>query len=204
MSHRDLSARDFHRYLSSHSDECVTVRAVAGCHVAFSELMRRYKPRMQARARSALPGTLEVDDAVQDAIITAWHKLPELREPAKVRSWLERIAIRKAVDRMRTTVPSTSFDDGIGGTGYGWAAPSLAGDRYSPEKQVELSAALEALRRVLAVLPDLQRECWVLREIGGYSYEELADEFQLPHSTVRGVLARARSNVAEQMKPWRE
>lgn len=204
MDYRRSDLSDFTLSPPEHSDECVAARASSGCRTAFAELVRRHVPGMRARARAVLPGTIEVDDAVQDAIIVAWHKLPELKEPAKARVWLERIAARKAIDRLRASAATTNFDDGIRESS---AASSLAGATntgYSPAESVEMSAALGELRRVLRTLPDIQRECWVLREIDGYSYAELATELQVSPSTVRGVLARARRSVAAGMEAWRD
>ena len=52
-------------------------------------------------------------------------------------------------------------------------------------------------------LPDAKRECWVLRELGGHSYEEIAEELDIPVSTVRGLLARARKDIIVRMEQWR-
>jgi RNA polymerase sigma-70 factor (ECF subfamily) len=60
-----------------------------------------------------------------------------------------------------------------------------------------------ALSDALQELPAPQRECWVLREIGGYTYEEISDELGVPLSTVRGLLARARKDIIVRMEPWR-
>ncbi len=43
----------------------------------------------------------------------------------------------------------------------------------------------------------------MLREIGGYTYEEIADELAVPISTVRGLLARARKDLIVRMEDWR-
>lgn len=60
-----------------------------------------------------------------------------------------------------------------------------------------------ALGAALRELPEAQRECWVLREMGGYSYDEIAAELGVPVSTVRGLLARARGFLITRMEAWR-
>ena len=62
---------------------------------------------------------------------------------------------------------------------------------------------LRGLEGFLRGLPDEQRACWVLRELHDLSYAEIAYATNLPVSTVRGRLARARQNLTEGMSAWR-
>ena len=62
---------------------------------------------------------------------------------------------------------------------------------------------MQALKKVLADLPEELRVVWVLREIGGHSYDEIAIEVGEPAATVRGRLARARKTVLDRMQEWR-
>ncbi|WP_110590456.1 RNA polymerase sigma factor [Microbacterium suaedae] len=179
--------------LDAADDRIVAGRAADGDTAAFAVLVRRYTPMMRAYARRILPGTADVDDVVQDAFITAWERLPDLDEPAKVKSWLMRITSRKAVDRIRALRASDDIDE------FDPAAPP----HTAPPNVVEARVGVAALSRALAELADEQRRCWVLREIGGYSYEEIADDLGLPASTVRGLLARARKSIIVRMEQWR-
>ncbi len=185
---------DLHRSaLESADDRIIAGRAADGDTTAFAVLVRRYSPMMSAYARRILPGTADVDDVVQDAFISAWAQLPTLEDPGQARSWLMRITSRKAIDRIRAGrahVDITELD---------LPAP----DRASPPRRAEARAEIVALSDALQQLPNAQRECWVLREIGGYSYEEIAEELGIPASTVRGLLARARQYVIVRMEKWR-
>ena len=67
-----------------------------------------------------------------------------------------------------------------------------------------------AFRRLLddpvvyyADLPEDQRRCWTLRELAECSYGQIAEELDLPVSTVRGLLARARKTLLREMEEWR-
>lgn len=186
MSHdRDL--------LESADDTIIAGRAADGDTAAFSVLVRRYTPMMRAYARRILSGSAEVDDVVQEAFITAWGQLPKLDDPGRVKSWLMRITSRKAIDRVRATRPQVDLEEVV------LPAPELS----APARQAEARAGVAALSDALQELPAPQRECWVLREIGGYTYEEIADELGIPLSTVRGLLARARKDIIVRMEQWR-
>lgn len=179
--------------LESADDTIVAGRAADGDTAAFAVLVRRYTPMMRAYARRILSGTADVDDVVQDAFITAWGRLPNLDDPGRVKSWLMRITSRKAIDRIRATRPQVDLEE------FDLPAPDLS----APARQVEARAGVAALSDALRELPAPQRECWVLREIGGYTYEEIADELGVPLSTVRGLLARARKDIIVRMEQWR-
>jgi len=174
-------------------DRIVAGRAIDGDVDAFAVLVRRYTPMMRAYALRMLNASADVDDVVQESFVTAWQRLPELEEPAKVKSWLMRIVSRKAVDRVRSRRAHADIDE------VEQAAPPHA----SPPRVAEARAEVEALAAALRELPDDQRECWVLREIGGCSYDEIAEQLGVPVTTVRGLLARARKYIIVRMEEWR-
>ncbi|WP_221585187.1 RNA polymerase sigma factor [Microbacterium sp. G2-8] len=178
--------------LEEADDHIVAGRAADGDTAAFAVLVRRYTPMMRAYTRRIMPGSADVDDVVQEAFITAWQRLPELEEPSRLKSWLMRIVSRRAIDRIRATRPSADL-----------VVEPPTPESTSPTRVTEARAGIEALGQVLAELPDAQRQCWVLREFGGCSYDEIADELGIRTTTVRGLLARARQHIIVRMEEWR-
>jgi RNA polymerase sigma-70 factor (ECF subfamily) len=182
-----------HGALERADDRIIAGRAIDGDVDAFAVLVRRYTPMMRAYALRMLNASADVDDVVQESFVTAWQRLPELEEPAKVKSWLMRIVSRKAVDRVRARRAHADIDE------VEHAAPPHS----TPPRVAEAKAEVEALAAALRELPDEQRECWVLREIGGCSYDEIAEQLGVPVTTVRGLLARARKYIIVRMEEWR-
>lgn len=178
-------------------DGILAQRAADGDELAFAAIVRRHAPYLRAYVIRLTGSSAEADDAVQDALITAWERLGELKEPDRLRSWLTTITSRKATDRMRGRRPDAPIDD-LAATGS-----EVAADASGPEERAVAASGLDALAQVLAGLPGDQREIWVLKEVGGLSYEEIAERTGEPLSTVRGRLARARATVLEQMEGWR-
>lgn len=174
-------------------DRTLAGRAADGDMLAFEQLVRRYSPMMRAYAARLLPSNNEVDDVVQEAFITAWEKLPTLEDGGAVRSWMMRIVSHKSMDRIRAHKRHSGLDD------HDLPAPESA----SPAGITQARSQLEALSHALTELPEQQRHCWVMKELGQYSYEEMAAELDLPVSTVRGLLARARKNLIPRMEAWR-
>lgn len=188
-----MEGERFRSALEQADDGIVAGRAMDGDVAAFAVLVRRYTPMMRAYTQRMLNASADVDDIVQETFVTAWQRFSELEDPAKVKSWLMRIVSRKAVDRIRALRPTLDVDD------VERAAPSSG----APERIVEARAGVAALGAALQELPAAQRECWVLREMGGYSYDEIAAELDISVSTARGLLARARKYMIVRMEEWR-
>ena len=75
--------------------------------------------------------------------------------------------------------------------------------RVDPAHTTEVNAQLHALARILATLDSELRVCWVLREIEELSYREIAQTLSLTEPTVRGRIARARTQIIQRMEQWR-
>jgi RNA polymerase sigma-70 factor, ECF subfamily len=178
--------------LDDAADALLAQRAADGDELAFAVIVRRHAPYLRALTTGLLRSNADVDDVVQDAFITAWDKLPDLRDGRGLRSWLAAIAARKATDRLRRRRDQTPLDD---------VDPVAPGD--DPAASAELSSQMAALGRALADLPDEVRITWTLREVSGRSYEQIAADLDVPVSTVRGRLARARAHLLDRMMEWR-
>jgi len=178
--------------LDAASDALLAERSADGDTVAFGILVRRHGPYLRAFATRLTGSAADADDAVQEALIAAWNQLSTLEDPAKVRTWMTSIVSRKSTDRLRRRKPSSELDDQRPDT-----------HERGPEARAIATSQLDALAGVLSALPEGQRQCWVLKEVGGYSYEEIADELDLTPAIVRGRLARARATVISEMEVWR-
>lgn len=75
--------------------------AMAGDRMAFSDLIERDGPLAYRAALAVLGSAEDARDAVQNASLRAWQRLPDLREPSAWPSWYRRIAVRAAIDYAR-------------------------------------------------------------------------------------------------------
>lgn len=76
-------------------------RARAGDPEAFVALMEHHKVDLYKVARSYLHSDADAADAMQEAVLTCFEKLPQLRNPTQFKTWLTRILINKCNDRLR-------------------------------------------------------------------------------------------------------
>lgn len=179
--------------LAEASDSILVARAIDGDQSAFELIARRHGPLMRAYAVRILGSDLESDDVVQETFVLAWQKLADLTEGVALRSWLLRIVTNRAIDRMRLRKNHADIAD--------WDAPTPA--ERSPAHIVEQRLTIDAATDALSRLPEAQRRCWIMKEVGGSSYSEIAEQLDVPVSTVRGLLARARQTLVDEMEAWR-
>lgn len=169
-------------------------RAGMGDREAFTRIVHRHGPAMYRLARRVLLDDGDAEEAVQDALVAAWHHLDDFRGTAALRSWLFRLTLNKAhnVRRRRRPEPREA--------GEQEARIDPAGDPVRGIIENELVAALDD---ALASLPEPQRVAWLLREVDELTYEEIAEIMHTSRDVVRGLLHRARRRLAERLAAWR-
>jgi RNA polymerase sigma-70 factor (ECF subfamily) len=180
-------------------DELLAARAAEGDETAFEVLVRRHTPALLRLARRLLDeppgGGGAAEDAVQDAFVVAWRRLPEFRGDAAFGSWMYRILTNRCLNVLRArrgTQPLESVPE-----------PPAPEHQASPARAAESAASLRALSEALSGLTPEQRACWVLRELHGLSYEEIAAAVGIGEPAVRGRIFRARRHLTEAMRTWR-
>ncbi|WP_174589056.1 RNA polymerase sigma factor [Streptomyces sparsogenes] len=184
----DLLGRDL-------PDGLLAVRAAEGDEDSFAILVRRHGSSLLTLARCMLGSPQDAEEAVQDAFVSAWRRLPEYRHSAEFRTWMYRITVNRCLTMRRRRPPPLSLDVVV---------EPAAGDAWSqPARSAEQDAATAALSRALAELDVGQRICWILREVEGLPYKEIAHVTRTSEPTVRGRLFRARRSLQEAMGPWR-
>jgi RNA polymerase sigma-70 factor (ECF subfamily) len=179
--------------LAEADDRVVAGRAADGEPQAFEVLVRRYGGLMRVYARSILGSNDEVDDVVQESFVTAWQQLESLNDPGAIRSWLMRIVSRRSIDRLRRRREHDDIEE----------RDPPTGEDTSPLHVAEARSLASSLGTVLAALPPPQRRCWLLKEVSEYSYREIALALEIPETTVRGLISRARTNIVREMQAWR-
>ncbi|KIQ16842.1 RNA polymerase sigma factor [Rhodococcus sp. MEB064] len=177
------------------NDAALVDAAVIGDRVAFEAIVAAHGPAMFRYARNMLRDEGLAEEVVQDAFVAAWKNLGNYRSDSALRTWLFSITAHKAIDATRRRVPRPAeewlFDDAV----------SDASD--DPEVRATESGFLAELRRALASLPQVQRSCWLLREVEGMSHVEIGEVLSMSPSAVRGQVTRARRTLSERMAAWR-
>lgn len=166
------------------------VAAVESDLEAFGELIRRHQDFVYGAALRVVRNPVLAQDVAQDALVRAYKALPDFRGQAAVRSWLYRIATNLALNAVqrRKEYPADELPESV--------APG------GPERDVVRNQMAAHLRAAIEELPEDLKQPLVLREYGGYSYQEIADELEVPLNTVRTRILRARRALRTVMEEW--
>ncbi|TDT33772.1 RNA polymerase sigma-70 factor (ECF subfamily) [Naumannella halotolerans] len=182
-------------------DATLVLRARDGGTEAFDQIVDRYQGPLYRHALRMVNDSSDAEDITQDVLVGAWRRLEQLRDPSSLRSWLYRSSTHRCLDQLRSRRPSDSLDDTV-------ADGRPLGDRVAdhhpwPDRSAISKAEWEALVALVRRLPPTQRAVWLLSEIDGFSYEEVAVIVRTTPDGVRGRLARARVALARGMVDWK-
>jgi RNA polymerase sigma-70 factor (ECF subfamily) len=179
----------------------VVVRAQDGDLLAFERLVDDYQTPLFRYASRIVADRQLAEDVVQDSLIAAWRKLPALNEPRAFRGWIYQIVTSRCLDALRRRKSEPVLIDGMD---VSEQSPLHDQQRHiDPASQVELRATMDSLQPIVAELSVDQRLCWLMKDVHGLSYAEIATALDISISTVRGRLARARRHLGERMASWR-
>ena len=195
------------------SEEQLLVRVREGDEAAFESLVERYHRPMLAVARAHVRGAAVAEEVVQDAWVGVLRGLNRFEERSSLKTWILRIVANTAMTRgvrEARSVPFSALDPGDEG-------PAVDPDRFqgpdgsdpgqwlagrAPADWTELPETILAGRETvqlvtaaIAELPDAQRTVIALRDIHGYTSEEVCDALDLSPGNQRVLLHRARSHV---------
>jgi len=190
------------------ADAALLVRLRAGDEAAFMELVDRYGPLMLRIARTYVPTQAVAEEVVQEAWLGVLQGLDRFEERSSLKTWILRIVINRARtrgERERRSVPFTSFETGdepaVDPDRFlapdhpqypgGWSSPP----RAWPEDQLLAKETLAQVREAITHLPPRQQEVIVLRDVEGWSPEEVSAALELTDGNQRVLLHRARSKV---------
>jgi RNA polymerase sigma-70 factor (ECF subfamily) len=151
--------------------------------LAMSHLDLVYGAAMRATRSREL-----AEDLVQETYRVAFERWNTLRDPAACRAWLLRILYNAYIDERRRRLRLVPIEGN---------ALEVEDTRASadPCRSAQVRLSFERLDAALDRLPADSRWLFILRELEGLSYQELAEALGIPIGTVRSRLARLRVNL---------
>jgi RNA polymerase sigma-70 factor, ECF subfamily len=158
---------------------------------AFEILIEGYSDRLYSIALRITGSPQDAEDAVQDAVLSAYQAWAQFRGEARGSTWLYRIVVNAALQRVRRR----PAEEELSATGY--EASTVIDWSEDLSRRVEEADLHELLERGIALLPAELRIALVLRDVEGLSTTDAAAIMDLSEAALKSRLHRARVLLRE-------
>ncbi len=177
-----------------------------GDESAFEQLWRKYEQRIYNHCLRMVGDEEEGHDLTQEVSIKVFRKIKNYEHTYAFYTWLYRITVNCCIDYLRKKhrhaqeVSLTSgSDDQSPDQPREYSIPD---ETLVPDKTLLNQELSEVIDRALLQLSVKLREIFVLKEVGGFSYEDISDILGCSRGTVKSRLFRARERLQELLEPY--
>jgi RNA polymerase sigma-70 factor (ECF subfamily) len=182
------------------NDRELVKRAQKDDKEAFEELVRRHQARVFAVAGGILRNKEDVEDIAQQVFLKAYFSLKRFDQRAAFSTWLYKITVNECWDLLRKRkVRPLLYEADLSEE----QARQYGASEERAEQAQDVSERLEKrqeLERLLDCLEERDRTMLVLKEVQGFSVEEIAEVLGINGNTVKVRLFRARQRITERLK----
>lgn len=190
--------------MKEEAEKLLIEKAMQGDLNAFEVLVKQYEGKVFAVAYRLCGDRQEGEDLAQEAFLKAWRGLSKFRGEAALATWLVTIVTNIWRDRQRrhqlksvSLDEPKSFEDGE-------VFYQVSDQGPGPEALYETKELQQQLQALINELKPEFRMVLVLRDIQGYSYEEVANMTQTSLGTVKSRINRARNYLKDKVMAARE
>lgn len=184
-------------------DDGLVQEAKKGDRQAFDELVKKYYKKIYNLAYRFVGDSEEASDLAQEIFTAAFQNLKKFRGDSKFSTWLFQIASNRGKNRFKYLKRRGYFQNRSQGDDDE--------SRYDPQNTIpdtsnnpeKLLASEQTRKMVQDVINDLEpdhKEIVILRDIQGFSYDEIASILDLPEGTTKSRLHRARMVIKDKLK----
>ena len=176
-------------------------RAQAGDESAYESLVRIHQQRLLAVVGGILRRNEDVEDIAQQALVKAYFSLKRFDQRSAFGTWLYKIAVNECWDYFRKKkVRPLVYESGLSEDQLR-QMEATPDSREGPAREgggaARLTEQRDLLDRLLGELDEKDRTMLIMKEVGGFTVEEIGDVLDLNVNTVKVRLFRARGKLAE-------
>jgi RNA polymerase sigma-70 factor, ECF subfamily len=171
--------------------------AQTGTEAAFEELIRRHQQRVFALVGSILRRREDVEDVVQQVFLKVFISIKRFDLRSAFSTWLYKIAVNECWDYLRKKkVRPLVYEADLSEEQVSRLDGIVSADRQQPDAN-ERAEVKEMLEWLLEKLPEQDQQLLVLKEVEGFSVQELAEILDLNVNTVKVRLFRTRARLMD-------
>ncbi|RYM35078.1 sigma-70 family RNA polymerase sigma factor [Brumimicrobium glaciale] len=186
-------------------DLIIVNRAKIGDQAAFAELMTRYREPVYFMLLKMIKNTDDAEDLTIEAFGKAFNRIEQYVPNYAFSTWLFKIASNNCIDHIRKKrISLTSIDHMYTNENGESVGMQVDGGFLDPEETFIKQQKVKAMRDIVDRLKPRYKELIIKRYFEELSYDEIAEELDLPLGTVKAQLFRAREFLANVMKKTRD
>lgn len=172
-----------------------------GNEPAFRWLVENYRNRVFHTVLNILQDTKEAEDAAQETFIQVFESVGAFKEEASLSTWIYRIAVRKALDKIRRRKTRMRLH-----TLLPWWMPEEKKSTdtffYHPGIVAENKEKAAVLFKAIEGLPEKQRLAFTLIKVQGMNYNEACELLQQDKKAVESLITRAKTNLQKKLEVY--
>jgi RNA polymerase sigma factor (sigma-70 family) len=174
------------------NDFYLVVKAREGNQKAYADLMRRYKDSIYFMVLKMVNNKEDAMDLTVETFAKAFEKLDKYQPDYAFSTWLFRVATNNCIDFIRKKKLNTTSIHGMVDDDGDDMPFQIKSDTLNPEESSIKKQQTEELKQLIESLPTRYRNLITLRYFDELSYEEIAQQLDLPLGTVKAQLFRGR------------
>jgi RNA polymerase sigma-70 factor (ECF subfamily) len=186
-------------------EDAILIRAFQdGDRAVFDELVLKHQHKVFNLCYRVSGDYQEANDAAQETFMKVYVSLKRFRFESAFSTWLYRVAVNICKNKFKSLAyrqkkMTLSLDNpGLGGDDD--SALEIRDDSHSPAKELEKKERMRAIEEAMRMLPQEQKTVVTLRDIEGFSYEEIVQITGTALGTVKSRLARARLDLRKRLR----
>ena len=198
--------------IGSHPEEAAIISQLReGSEEAFAWLISKYHQPIFSLVSRTIPNPEDASDLTQEIFIKVYRGIGKFHGDASLRTWIYRIALHEASNQRRwwsrhsqreiTIEAEISHTDEGEGVCLKDTLADTGSTPFETAAQREVSSRVEA---ALRLVPEPYRSVVILRDIEGFSYEEIAEILATSLGTVKSRLMRGRAHLRQRLTPYVE
>ena len=176
-------------------------RVQKGDKTAFDLLVRKYQHKIANLVSRYMSSSAEVEDVTQEAFIKAYRGLANFRGDSAFYTWMYRIAVNTAKNYLVAASRRTPDIAVDAQEAEQYESGVLLHEEGTPERMLLSAEIGQTIRATIEGLPEELCTAITLRELEGFSYEEIALAMECPIGTIRSRIFRAREAIEANLRP---
>lgn len=169
-------------------------RSQRGDTDAFQKLAQSYKSRIYSLSLRMLGNPTDAEDAAEESVIKLYYSMKKFRGQSSFSTWVYAVTRNTCLDMLRKNEKKRTDID-LEEVEY--FITSHDGD---PEEASERGHKVAFLKKTINSLPEENRKTLILREMDGYSYEEIAELLNVSVGTVKSRISRAKERIRSEFE----